>query len=195
MTKADNTKRTILLTAFDIIYKNGYQVTSIDDIIASTKVTKGAFYYHFKSKDAMGLALIKEVMQPGMHEVLVKSLENSSDPVEAIYDMMKAVLMNKTFFDVRFGCPAVNLIDEMAPLSKTFNTALGAIMKDWQDAIAKCVEHGKSAKKIRKDVNSQQVAYFIAAGYGGIRNMGKIYGEGCYTTYLKELKQYLNTLR
>ena len=195
MTKADNTRRSILLTAFDIIYKNGYQVTSIDDIIASTKVTKGAFYYHFKSKDAMGLAVIREVMQPGMHEVLVKSLENSTDPVNDIYDMMKAVLMNKTFFDARFGCPAVNLIDEMAPVNKSFSQALGAIMQKWQDAIRKCIDKGKSEHKIRKDVNAQQVAYFIAAGYGGIRNMGKIYGEASYTTYLKELKQYLKGLQ
>lgn len=195
MTKADNTRRNILLTAFDIIYRNGYQITSIDDIIASTKVTKGAFYYHFKSKDAMGLALIREVMQPGMHEALVKSLETGTDPVRDIYDMMKAVLMDKTFFDVRFGCPAVNLIDEMAPLNKSFSTALGLIMHDWQQAIKRCIEKGKSQHVIRKDVNAEQVAYFVAAGYGGIRNIGKIYGEEAYITYLKELKKYLKTLQ
>ena len=62
MKKAEITRLNILQKAFDIIYANGYQTTSIDDIIATTKVTKGAFYYHFKSKDEMGLAIINEIL-------------------------------------------------------------------------------------------------------------------------------------
>lgn len=43
MKKSANTRATILQQAFELIYKKGYQSTSIDEIIATTKVTKGAF--------------------------------------------------------------------------------------------------------------------------------------------------------
>lgn len=195
MSKAEITRRNILQNAFELIYKNGYQATSIDDILSSTSVTKGAFFHHFKSKDEMGLALIREIMHPGMKEMLVKPLENDEDPTEAIYDMMKGLLINNSFFNVKYGCPAVNLIEEMAPLNKSFNNALSVIMAEWQDAIRKTIENGKARHKIRKEVSHQQVAWFVAAGYGGIRNMGKLYGESCYHSYLKELKQYLKTLK
>jgi TetR/AcrR family transcriptional regulator, transcriptional repressor for nem operon len=195
MSKADDTRLTILKKAFDLIYARGYQVTSVDDIIAETKVTKGAFYYHFKTKDAMGLAVIREVMYPGMHKALITPLLSGHDPVFEIHDMMKTLLLHNTFFHVRYGCPAVNLIEEMAPVSKPFQKALLALIEEWQETIASVIDNGKASGTINRNVNGKQVAYFISAGYGGVRNMGKLYGEACYRTYLKELKNYLNSLR
>jgi TetR/AcrR family transcriptional repressor of nem operon len=64
MKKAESTRLNILQKAFELIYVNGYQTTSVDDIIATTKVTKGAFYYHFKTKDEMGIAIINEILKP-----------------------------------------------------------------------------------------------------------------------------------
>ena len=49
MGNAAATKYVILEKAFELIYEKGYQATSIDDIIAKTKVTKGAFFYNFKN--------------------------------------------------------------------------------------------------------------------------------------------------
>lgn len=68
MKKAEATRMAILEKAFDLIYKQGYQATSIDDIIATTRLTKGAFFYHFKNKDEMGIAVINEVMYNGMYK-------------------------------------------------------------------------------------------------------------------------------
>jgi TetR/AcrR family transcriptional repressor of nem operon len=73
MSKAANTRITILQKAFELIYSKGYQTTSIDDIIATTQVTKGAFYYHFKTKDEMGVAIIEEILKPTMLEAVYKT--------------------------------------------------------------------------------------------------------------------------
>ncbi len=195
MSKADNTRLTILRTAFDLVYANGYQLTSVDDIIAKTHVTKGAFYYHFRSKDAMGLAMIKEVMYPGMRQALIEPLMHGKDPVHEIYEMMKGLLFHNPFFQTRYGCPAINLIEEMAPVSKPFQKALQSLVEEWQDIMASVIENGKKVGRIDHQVNGKLVANFIAVGYGGVRNMGKLYGEGAYHNYLKELKKYLETLR
>ena len=63
MSKAAATRHDILEKAFQIIYTKGYQTTSVDEIIAATKVTKGAFYYHFRNKDEMGVAIINEIVR------------------------------------------------------------------------------------------------------------------------------------
>jgi len=44
MTKAEGTRMMILQTALKLIYRQGYQATSIDEIIAGTSVTKGALF-------------------------------------------------------------------------------------------------------------------------------------------------------
>lgn len=194
MGKATLTRQMILQNSFGLIYKKGYQSTSIDDILSTTHVTKGAFFYHFKNKDEMGLAMIKEVMSPGMKENLIKHLINKNDGRKAIYEMMKRLLYDTEFFDFRFGCPAVNLVDEMSPLNKDFNLALKDMMQEWQNALIVCVENDKKSGMMNQNVDGKQVAYFIMAGYAGVRNMGKIYGFESYKIYLKELKKYFTNL-
>ncbi|WP_295773339.1 TetR/AcrR family transcriptional regulator [uncultured Mucilaginibacter sp.] len=193
MSKAAVTRLNILKKAFELIYRNGFQATSIDDIIATTQVTKGAFFYHFKNKEEMGLAMISEVMHPGMQEAMIKPLLVAEDPATEIYAMMKGLLQSP-MFDVRYGCPAINLIEEMSPLNVQFNKALHKLFGEWTKAIEHVIEQGIKAGTFNKNTDAQQVAYFIISGYGGIRNMGKLLGTEAYQVYLKELKNYLNSL-
>ena len=192
--KADTTRMHILNRAFDLIYKNGYQATSIDDIIATTQVTKGALYYHFKNKDEMGLAIIREVMYPAVRSNMIQPLTGAENPQNGIYKMMKGVLDDEQFFNSRYGCPTVNLIEEMAPLNMYFSGALKKLVTEWRDAITDCLEEAKKTGLVRDAVDSEQVAIFILSGYSGTRNLGKIFGKACYGSYLKQLKIYLATL-
>ena len=195
ISKADATRLNILNQAFTLVYQNGYQATSIDEIIATTQVTKGALYYHFKNKDDMGLAIIKEVMYPAMHATMIAPLVGADNPSKAIYRMIKSMLEDERFFSVRYGCPAVNLIEEMAPLDEDFAAALKKLFGEWKDAIVASLEKGKKAKTVGAEVDSEQVAVFVLSGYSGVRNLGKILGKSCYTTHLKALKSYLKTIR
>lgn len=195
MTKASSTRHTILEKAFEIIYTKGYQTTSIDEIIATTKVTKGAFYYHFKTKDEMGLAIINEIVKPTMQNAFIKPLQDAENPIKEIYEMTKALLLDNPFLKLEYGCPAGNLVQEMTPWNVEFGKALSELILEWQQTIENCIKKGKTKGIIRKNVNTQQVAYFIMSGYWGIRNFGKVYNSSaCYTSYLKELKMYLNNL-
>jgi AcrR family transcriptional regulator len=194
MSKAAATRLNILQKAFELVYKNGYRTTSVDEIIATTQVTKGAFFYHFKNKDEMGIAMINEVMLPGLYNDMVLPLINSSDPVTEIYASMHTLLLENPFFIVKYGCPAINLVEEMASYNETFKTALSKLTNQWQEAIAAALEKGKTMGNVRQDVNTAQAALFILSGYGGIRNLGKIYGKDIYTGHLSQLKNYLNSL-
>jgi TetR/AcrR family transcriptional repressor of nem operon len=196
MTKASQTRLTILQKAFELIYTNGYQTTSIDDIIATTKVTKGAFYYHFKTKDEMGLAIINEVVKPTMTEAFITPLQNADNPMSGIYNMIKHLLLHNPFLKVEYGCPAGNLAQEMTPWNAEFGKALEEAVKEWQQALETVIKKGKQKGLVRKDANTRQVAFFIMSGYWGIRNFGKVYNtKACYYDYLKELKLYLKGLK
>ncbi len=196
MKKSAETRLDILQKAFELIYMHGYQATSVDQIIAETKVTKGAFYYHFKNKEEMGLAVINEIMKPGTHDSYVKPLMNSKDPVKEIYAMMKELLMDNKFLKVEYGCPAGNLTAEMSAFNDEFNAALSELINEWESALKISISNGKKAGTIRAEVNAQQVAYFVMSGYWGIRNYGKLqHGKEPYLLYLKELKNYLKGLQ
>jgi TetR/AcrR family transcriptional regulator, transcriptional repressor for nem operon len=196
MAKAAATRLGILEKAFELIYTKSYQTTSIDEIIATTKVTKGAFYYHFKTKDDMGLAIINEIVKPTMITSFIEPLANTNNPIKDIYKMMKHLLFEVPFLKMEYGCPASNFAQEMTPWNMEFGNALAEIIKELQIAIEECLLAGKRNGMIRKNVNVQQVANFVMAGYWGIRNVGKVYNDtDCYNTYLKELKIYLEGLK
>jgi AcrR family transcriptional regulator len=196
MSKAANTRLTILQKAFELIYSKGYQTTSIDDIIATTQVTKGAFYYHFKTKDEMGVAIIEEILKPTMLESFIKPVENSANPIEDFYNMISYLLLEDPFLQVKHGCPVGNLTQEMTPWNNQFSKALAELVDQWKMTIEKALANAQKLGFIRKDVNGEQVAYFVMSGYWGIRNFGKLQdNNSCYIVYLKEFKNYLNSLK
>lgn len=196
MSKAKATRQHILLKAFQLIYTRGYQATSIDDILATTQVTKGAFYYHFKNKDEMGITIVKDILQPAMHKDFIEPLQQATDPQKAIYQMMKQLLVGNDLLQAEFGCPAGNLVQEMAPWNADFSTALSTLVLQLRQAMEDCINNGRKHGLIRKSVHADQVTLFIMSGYWGIRNMGKLYdSKSMYTGYLAALKNYLKSLQ
>ncbi|MBF4516592.1 TetR/AcrR family transcriptional regulator [Flavobacterium sp. ANB] len=196
MSKAANTRLTILHKAFELIYSKGYQTTSIDDIIATTQVTKGAFYYHFKTKDEMGVAIIEEILKPTMMESFIQPIENSLNPIDDFYNMISYLLLEDPFLQVKYGCPVGNLTQEMTPWNNQFSIALSELVDQWKHTIEKGILNGQKLGVIKKDVNGEQVAFFIMSGYWGIRNFGKLQDNNlCYVAYLKEFRGYLNSLK
>ncbi len=196
MNKAATTRLTILQKAFELIYTNGYRTTSIDDIIAQTGVTKGAFYYHFKNKDEMGLAVIQELLSSDNYDSFSNMLQQTGNPVKDIYNLMKYLLEDTDMMVVEYGCPVGNLTQELSSFNRDFAVALQKLAAHWQQEMEQSINKGKKAGTIRKDVNSRQVVYFIVSGYWGIRNFGKMDGnKDSYKIWLKELKRYLESLQ
>lgn len=194
MSKAEATRLNILQAAFDLIYKKGFQATSIDDIIATTHVTKGAFFYHFKNKEEMGLRIINEIMYPSMIPFMLQFLERPGDVRQNIYEMMKSLLLEAPSFKIEYGCPAVNLIEEMSPLSETFRTALAHLIVRWQKAIEDALTKAQAAGSINNKHDTKSISMYITSNYSGIRNMGKVFGKSAYLQFLQELKKYLEAI-
>lgn len=51
--KRQSTKSRIVKAAWNLFYKNGYDKTTIEEIIAASKTSKGTFYHYFKSKEGL----------------------------------------------------------------------------------------------------------------------------------------------
>ena len=196
MKKSLTTRLSILQKSFELIYTHGYQATSIDTIIATTNVTKGAFFYHFKNKDDMGLAVINEIMYPLMHNDLVKPLLESKEPIHDIYNMIRYLLLENTFLTMKDGCPAGNLTQEMSQLNDDFKEALSKLSQDFKDAMKIAIENGQKNGIIKNDIHSEDIAVFVLSGYWGIRIFGKIANDyKGYKSYLQGLKFYLESLQ
>lgn len=196
MKKSEATRLTILQKAFELIYINGYQTTSVDEIIASTQVTKGAFYYHFKTKDEMGLAIINELMIPSFKNTFIEPFQSVVNPLDAIYNLMYSLLIENENLKVEYGCPASNFTQEMAPWNIEFTKALNQLSQQWENTMIKSIEKGKENGIVKAGVNAKEVAVFVLSGYWGVRNLGKLENsKSVYLVYLKGLQSYFDTLK
>lgn len=67
-TKREDSRKTILDAAFRCFSENGYNGTSMDDIVRESGLSKGTLYWHFENKQALFMAVfdrfIKEMMGP-----------------------------------------------------------------------------------------------------------------------------------
>jgi TetR/AcrR family transcriptional repressor of nem operon len=116
----ERTRERLLQAAFREVYRHGFQSAGIDTILAATNVTKGALYYHFESKEALGHAIIEEIVAEITRDRWVLPLQRSKDknPIDALIGIVRAIPARPR--DVRSGCPLVNLAQEMSLLDEQF---------------------------------------------------------------------------
>jgi AcrR family transcriptional regulator len=196
MKKSQETRLHILQTAFGLIYNNGYQTTSVDEIIAKTNVTKGAFYYHFKTKDEMGLAILNELLKPIFSTNFIEPLKRADDALETIYNLIYHLLINDPLMTLESGCPASNLTQEMAPWNRDFTMTLNELSQNWEQAMIQAIRNSQEKGLINTNADPKEITVFVLSGYWGIRNLGKLEtSKSLYLVFLKGLKSYLNSQR
>ncbi len=196
MKKAESTRIHILENAFEMIYRNGYQATSIDKIIETTQVTKGAFFYHFRNKESMGLAMIKEVIAPRLNRLLIDPLKQPGNALDIIQQTIADNLLTNRDFDIRYGCPINNLVQEMSPVNPSFKGSLQGVLNQWKQAIVDLLTEGKRRGEVSKNIDANAAAEFIIVSYEGLRGTGKVYEDhGMYQSFLKQLRLYLDALK
>ncbi|MBR4939089.1 MAG: TetR family transcriptional regulator, partial [Kiritimatiellae bacterium] len=60
---AKKTRESILASALAMFAEKGYEHTTFTDIAARLKMTKGAVYWHFESKQNLLIALVDEMLE------------------------------------------------------------------------------------------------------------------------------------
>lgn len=165
----ERTRERLLQAAFREIYRSGFQSASLDTILASAGVTKGALYYYFKSKQGLGYAVVEEVIAPYNYGQWVRPLKRGKDPIDALIGAVRAIPVRPA--DVRGGCQLINLAQEMSPLDAGFRKRLATIFDAWREAVASVLQEGQSDGSVRRDVEPADAAGLLIAmveGYGSL---------------------------
>ncbi len=165
------TRGLLLQAAFQEIYHSGYRSADLDSILAAAGVTKGALYYHFDDKEALGYAVLDEVMASDLHKKWVQPLLNAKDPIDALVRIVQSESLRKE--DVRRGCPLLNLSQEMSGLDEGFRRRTARLFKNWHDAVAGALRGGQKRGLVRNDIDANETATFLIATYEGYVVLGK----------------------
>src|ERR1700724_92607 len=157
----EGTRERLLQAASREIYRSGFQSASLDTILASTGVTKGALYYHFKSKEALGYAVVEEIIAPDVHGKWVRPLQSIKDPIGALIGAVQRIPVRPA--DVRGGCQLNNLAQDISPLDAGFRKRLAIIFDAWREAVASVLREGQAHGTVRRDVEPVDAAGLLIA--------------------------------
>ncbi|AAC07123.1 TetR/AcrR family transcriptional regulator [Aquifex aeolicus] len=82
------TKERILEVSKELFFEKGYQGTSVEEIVKRANLSKGAFYFHFKSKEE----LITEIIERTHKKIISLFEENKEKTPEELLEMFLEVL-------------------------------------------------------------------------------------------------------
>src|SRR5689334_632434 len=85
--KAIATRRRIVDCAADLISKQGFSRTRLEEVLQGSRVQKGNFYYYFRSKDDLGMAVMSEQLRSTAMTWLQGLMPDSGDPWEDLQQL------------------------------------------------------------------------------------------------------------
>lgn len=111
------TRDHIVEAADQLFYQQGYEHTSFSDIADAVKISRGNFYYHFKTKDEILDAVI-EARLANTQQMLEQWELAGQNPADRIRSFINILIANRADIK-RFGCPVGTLTTELAKLDHT----------------------------------------------------------------------------
>jgi TetR/AcrR family transcriptional repressor of nem operon len=191
--KGAATRDQILDAAARLIHLRGYHCTSLDDVLRDSGIGKGNFYYHFKSKEDLGYAIIDRLVQAFVHRTLEPAFADpDGDPIAQLHGFLDRVLASQRERNCVGGCPMGNLASELSDVHEGFRQRLAQIFSEWRVRLAEVLARGKSRGGFRADFEPARAAQFIVAALEGAILMSKVTRDiGVMESCVDELKRHL----
>ena len=102
-TKGEITKERIIAKSAKLFLEHGYSNTGLSEILKAAEIPKGAFYFHFKSKNELGVA-VGEYFSDELSTWFARVLDETSD-WRSFVEQLAAEIHKKIEDGVYFGCP------------------------------------------------------------------------------------------
>lgn len=113
---SDKTTRDHIVEAADrLFYRHGYEHTSFAHIADAVQISRGNFYYHFKSKDEILDAVI-DARLANTRKMLAQWEIEGKQPADRILSFIHILIANRAHIK-RYGCPVGTLSTELAKLN------------------------------------------------------------------------------
>jgi AcrR family transcriptional regulator len=154
----------LLSTAIDCFARYGYAGTSTDRIAKAAGVTKGALYYHFRDKEQLLFAAVKERIS-AFEEYVVSTVSTLPDPVASLREVSRICAHNALSDNHRrfILTLMVEALDTNATLSLEFREMLHRFRSFHRYLIRK----GQDLKLFRVDIDVAVAAEVFVSGILG----------------------------
>jgi TetR/AcrR family transcriptional repressor of nem operon len=144
----------LLAAGIELFRRNGYVATTVDDICAQAGVTKGAFFHHFDSKEALAEACLR------LWDTLAAARAQSAE-YHAIDDPVERLLACLDFYIAMFedpgllkSCLAGTVVQEISESNTVLRDAAQQCFLHAEEHFASLLEAAARAKRKKLDATA-----------------------------------------
>jgi AcrR family transcriptional regulator len=168
--RGTETRRRILEVAAEAFADRGYAGTSLNDVLRASGVTKGGFYFHFPSKEALALATLRH-KQEQWAGVVMAAVMRRSRAVEQLHAMVQALC---DLHEHDRACRAISrLCTELGDDHPELRPQLGTQLTTWMDMVASVIRKGQDEGDIRPDVDPGIAAEIAVEAFIGLETVSE----------------------
>ncbi|WP_343305149.1 TetR/AcrR family transcriptional regulator [Chitinophaga niabensis] len=167
MSKAEQTRQSIIEKAAVIFNEKGIAGTSIDDVLKATDVAKGCLYGHFKSKEELAYASVDYMLGKvrARREAVFLKHKGAVKKIHAYLEVQRNPLNTL----LQGGCPIVNLSAESDDTNPVIKKKLKALYESGFKAFTEVLQGGIDTGELSDKLNAEEFATkMYAAVQGGI---------------------------
>ncbi len=146
-----NTKQKIVSAAWKLFYEQGYDDTTIDDIVFESGTSKGSFYHYFEGKDALLGSL--NILFDEKYEELQKSMDPDMNAID------KLVHMNHELFEMIDSSVSIELLARLfsSQLITHGEKHLLDRKRIYFKMLSQTVRKGQERNELRTDMTANQI--------------------------------------
>jgi len=160
-TTAGDPRQEILRASARLFQQQGYDGTSMNDVAAALKLSKGGLYHHFQSKDEILFDLMSHAMDITEEKVL-KPVKAIADPEERLRTLIRlhiGVVLSERDREITV------MLHENHPLSPALRKRINARKKDYihfvENLIAEVQTKLQSARGLKGTVTPRAAAFAL----------------------------------
>ena len=169
-------RQELLRAALSLIREKGYSSTTVDELCARAGVTKGGFFHHFKSKDALAVAATNHWSQITGAFFETAPYHQHSDPLDRVLgylDFRKVILKGKL---AEFTCLAGTMVQEIYATNPNIRAACEASISGHAAKIEADIAEAMKRYRIRAPWTAESLAMHTQAVLQGAFIMAKAKG-------------------
>jgi TetR/AcrR family transcriptional repressor of nem operon len=188
-----STREGILKAATRLMHVRGYQNTSLDDVLRESGVGKGNFYYHFRSKEDLGYALLDQLVAGFLERTLEPCFSDVDTPrLTQIRCFLDRVLEAQRQRKCIGGCAMGNLASELSDVHEGFRARLASVFIAWRDRLTLALREAQQRGEVVQGCQPESIGHFLVAGLEGALLLSKVSRDiGVMEQCVVELKRYL----
>jgi AcrR family transcriptional regulator len=158
--RGEETRLTIFHSALELFSKNGYDATGVAEICRKANVSKGAFYYHFPSKQDLFLALMTAWLG-ALDAVFQEAANSAADVPQALENM--AGFSGNIFDELKGGFPILLEFWTQANRQPEIWERAVEPYRKYLDFFRELIETGKAQGAFAEDLDPEQSARLLIA--------------------------------